>query len=97
MVSILASSAVDRVFIDCVMVSMLASSAVDRVFIDCVMVSMLASSAVDRVFERWSSEGNDYKMGVYCFTVNGTPLRSKNNYLFALNQNNVSEWSDTVV
>jgi precorrin-6B methylase 2 len=49
-VSVLASSAVDRVFIGDVTVSVLASSAVDRVFIGGVTVSVLASSAVDRVF-----------------------------------------------
>jgi hypothetical protein len=50
MVSVLASSAVDRGFIGGVMVSVLASSAVDRGFIGGVMVSVLASSAVDRGF-----------------------------------------------
>ena len=50
MVSVLASSAVDRGFIGGVMVSVLASSAVDRGFIGGVTVSVLASSAVDRGF-----------------------------------------------
>ena len=54
MVSVLASSAVDRGFIGGVMISVLASSAVDRGFIGGVMISVLASSAVDRGFEpRW--------------------------------------------
>ena len=48
LVSVLASSAVDRGFIDGVLVSVLASSAVDRGFIGGVLVSVLASSAVDR-------------------------------------------------
>ena len=47
MVSMLASSVVDRGFISGVMVSMLPSSAVDRGFISGVMVSILASSVVD--------------------------------------------------
>ena len=45
-VSMLASSAVDRGFIGGVMVSMLASRAVDCGFIGGVMVSMLTSRAV---------------------------------------------------
>ena len=51
MVSVHASSAVDRGFIGGVMVSVHASSAVDRGFIGGVMVSVHASSAVDRGFE----------------------------------------------
>ena len=50
MVSVIASSAVDRGFICGVMVSVIASSAVDRGFICGVMVSVIASSAVDRGF-----------------------------------------------
>ena len=50
MVSMLASSVVDRGFIDGVMVSMLASNVVDRGFISGVMVSILASNVVDRGF-----------------------------------------------
>ena len=50
MVSVFASSVIDRGFIDGVMLSVFASSAVDRGFIDGVMVSVFASSAVDRGF-----------------------------------------------
>ena len=50
MVSVLASSEVDRGFIGAVMVSVLASSEVDRGFIGAVMVSVFASSEVDRGF-----------------------------------------------
>jgi hypothetical protein len=50
MVSVVASSTVDRGFIGGVMVSVLASSVVDRGVIGGVMVSVLASSAVDRRF-----------------------------------------------
>ena len=50
MVSVLASSVVDRGFIGGVMVSVFASSAVDRGFIGGVMVSVFASSVVDRGF-----------------------------------------------
>ena len=52
MVSVLASSTVDRGFISGVMVSVLASSAVDRGFISGVMVSVLSLNAVDRGFDR---------------------------------------------
>jgi hypothetical protein len=62
MVSVLASSAVDRGFIGGVMVSVLASSAVDRGFIGGVMVSVLASSAVDRGFEPQSVQTKDYTL-----------------------------------
>ena len=44
MVSVLASSVVDRRFIGGIMVSVLASSVVDRRFIGGIMVSVLASS-----------------------------------------------------
>ena len=60
MVSVLASSEVDRGFIGGVMVSVLASSVVDRGFIGGVMVSVLASSVVDRGFETRSGQTKDY-------------------------------------
>jgi hypothetical protein len=50
MVSVLASSEVDRGFIGGVMVSVLASSEIDRGFIDGVMVSLLTSREVVRGF-----------------------------------------------
>jgi hypothetical protein len=49
-VSVLASSVVDRGIIGGVEVSVLASSVVDRGFIGGVVVSVLASSVVDRGF-----------------------------------------------
>ena len=54
MVSVLASSVVDRRFISGVMVSVLASSVVDRRFIGGIMVSVLASSVVDLSNQRLS-------------------------------------------
>ena len=53
MVSVLASSLVDRGFIGGVMVSVLASSLVDRGFIGGVMVSVLASSHGRSWVHRW--------------------------------------------
>jgi hypothetical protein len=50
MVSVLASTVIDRGFIGGVMVSMFASCVVDRGFIGGVMVSMFASCVVDRGF-----------------------------------------------
>jgi hypothetical protein len=50
MVSVLASSVVDRGFIGGIMVSVIASSVVDRGFIGGIMVSVLASNVVDRGF-----------------------------------------------
>ena len=70
MVSVLASTAVDRGFIGGVMVSVLASTAVDRGFIGGVMVSMLASSAVDRGFEPQSGQTKEYKFVICCFSAN---------------------------
>ena len=90
MVSMLASSAVDRGFIGGVMVSMLASSAVDRGFIGGVMVSMLASSAVDRGFEPRSCQTKDYKNGICCFSAKHAALRRKSKDWLARNQDNVS-------
>ena len=58
------------------------------------MVSVLASSAKDRWFEPRSGQTKDYKIGICCFSAKHTALRSKNKDWFALNQNNVSGWSD---
>ena len=59
-----------------------------------VMVRVLASSAVDYGFEPWLSQIKDYKIGICCFSPKHTALRSKNSDWLALNQDNVSEWSD---
>jgi hypothetical protein len=58
------------------------------------MVSMLASSAVDCGFESRSSQTNDYKNGICCFSAKHAALRKKSKDWSARNQNNVSEWSD---
>ena len=58
------------------------------------MVSVLASSAVDRGFEPRSGPTKDYKIGICCFSANHVVLRRKSKDLLALNQNNVTEWSD---
>ena len=59
-----------------------------------VMVSVLTSSAVDRGFERLSGETKDYEIGICCFSSKHAALRSKSKDWLALNQNNVSDWSD---
>jgi hypothetical protein len=58
------------------------------------MVSVLASSAVDHGFEPRSGQTKDYKIGICCFSAKHAALRSKSKDWLALNQNNVSEWSD---
>ena len=58
------------------------------------MVSVLASSAVDRGFEPRSGPTKDYKIGICCFSANHAVLRRKSKDFLALNQNNVTEWSD---
>ena len=94
MVSVFASSVVDRGFIGGVMVSVFASSVVDRGFIGGVMVSVFASSVVDRGFQPRSCQTKDYKVGICCFSAKHAALRSKSKDWLARNQNNVSEWSD---
>jgi hypothetical protein len=103
MVSMLASSVVDRGFIGGVMVSVLVSSVVDRGFIGGVMASVLVSSVVDRgliggvmvsvlvssVVDR-GFESRPGKSKDYKHAV----LRSKSKDWLARNQVNVSEWSD---
>ena len=89
MVSVLASSVVDRGFIGDVMVSVLASSVVDRGFIGDVMVSVLASSVVDRGF--WSGQTKNYKIIICCFSAKYVWLRSKIKDWLVRNQNNVFE------
>ena len=59
-----------------------------------VMVSVLVSSVVERGFETWSSQTNDYEIGICCFSAKHAALRKKSKYWSALNQNNVSEWRD---
>jgi len=39
-------------------------------------------------------EAKDYKIGMCCFSVKHTELRSKSKDWLARNQDNVSEWSD---
>jgi hypothetical protein len=58
------------------------------------MVSMLALSVVDRGFELRSGQTNDYKIGIYCFSAKHSALRRKSKDWLALDQNNVSKWSD---
>ena len=59
-----------------------------------VTVSVLASSAVDRGFEPRSGQTKDYKIGICCFSAKHLAVRRKSKDWLALDQNNVSEWSD---
>jgi hypothetical protein len=59
-----------------------------------VIVSLIASIVVDNGFEPWSGQIKENKIGICCFSSNHPVLRSKNKDLFALKQDNVSEWSD---
>jgi len=59
-----------------------------------VIVSVIASIVVDHGFEPWSGQIKENKIGICCFSSNHPALRSKNKDLFALKQDNVSEWSD---
>ena len=58
------------------------------------MVSVLPSSVVDRGFEPMSSQTNDYKIGMCCFSAKHAPLKRNINYSEAQIQDNVSEWSN---
>ena len=59
-----------------------------------VMNSMFASNVVDRVFETRSGQTKDNTVGICCFSAKHEVLRIKNKHWLALNQDNVSDWSD---
>jgi hypothetical protein len=56
-----------------------------------VMVGVLTSSPVDREFDPRSSQTNDNKIGICCFSSKQAALRKKNK---ARNQDNMSECGD---
>ena len=62
-----------------------------------VNVGTLTSGAVDCEFEPRSSQTNNYKIGICCFSTKHAALRSKSKDWLARNQNNVFEWSDLSV
>ena len=62
--------------------------------IDGVMVSVLALSAVDRRLEPRSGQTKYYTIGICYFSAKHAALKSKSKNWVALNQNNVSDWSD---
>jgi hypothetical protein len=45
------------------------------------MASVLASSVVDRGLEPWSSQTNDYKIGICCFFAKHASLKRKSKEL----------------
>ena len=55
---------------------------------------MFASNVVDRVFETRSGQTKDNTVGMCCFSAKHEVLRIKNKHWLALNQDNVSDWSD---
>ena len=59
-----------------------------------VMVSVLASRVVDSGCEPRSDQTKDYNIGICRFFAKHAALRRKSKDWFALNQYNVSEWSD---
>ena len=58
------------------------------------MISELASNVVDPGFEFRLGQTKDYKIGICCCSSEHTALRRKSKDWLALNQDNVSEWSD---
>jgi hypothetical protein len=58
------------------------------------MVSMLISSVIDRGFELRSGQTKDYRICDCCFSAKHTALRRKSKDWLALNQDNVSKWSN---
>ena len=58
------------------------------------MVAVLVSTAIDRGFEPQSGQTKDYEIGICCFSAKHAALRRKSKDWLALNQNNVSKWSD---
>ena len=60
------------------------------------MVSVLGSRAVDRGFEPRSVQTKDYQLSICCFSVKQAALRRKSKDWLARNQNNVSEWGDSL-
>jgi hypothetical protein len=59
-----------------------------------VMVSVLTSSAINCGYEPRSGQTKEYQIGICCFSAKKASLRRKIKDRLALNQNNVSEWSD---
>ena len=59
-----------------------------------VMISMFVSNVVDRVLETRSGQTKDITVDMCCFSATHAVLRIKNKHWLALNQDNVSDWSD---
>jgi hypothetical protein len=61
------------------------------------MVSVLASRAVDRGFELWSSQNNDYKIGICSFSASLATLLRMSKDLLTQDQDIVSERNDMFI
>ena len=59
-----------------------------------VMTSVLASSMVYHGFTTWSSQTEDYTIGICCFSAKHATLRRKSKDWLAWNHDNLSEWSN---
>ena len=57
-------------------------------------IGVVASNAVDWGFVPQSSQTKDQNIGMCCFSVKHTALRSRSTYWLTWNQNNVSKWND---
>ena len=58
------------------------------------MVSVLASSAIDLGLAAQMGQTKDNKIGICCFFAKHVPLRRKSKDGLALNEDNVSKWSN---
>jgi hypothetical protein len=58
------------------------------------MLASDASSVVDHGLEPWLCQTKDYKIGICCFSAKHAALRRKSKDWLALNQDDMSEWSD---
>jgi hypothetical protein len=68
-----------------------------KILIGSVIVSVLAPSAVDRGFESRSGQIKDYQLVFVAYNAKHAELRRKSKDWLARNQDNVSEWSVTMV
>ena len=62
-----------------------------------VIVIVLSSTVVDRGFEPRSGQTKDYNICIFFFSANYAVLRRKSKGWLALNQDNVTQWSDMFI
>ena len=59
-----------------------------------IMIRVLATGVVDRAFESRSAQTKVFKIGICCYSAKHAVLISGSKDWLALNQEDVSEWSD---